>query len=153
MSEESAITEELKSLLGVESEPEVWDVEKGHIIKFAQAIGDPNPLWNDEEYASKSRYGSIVAPPIFFIDEGLTKFVDVLMNVKCPLPSMLNGGSEIEYYVPIKPGDKITTVAKLIDMQEKVGGSGRLLLLTVEVTYTNQKGELVARCRNTFIKR
>jgi len=153
MSEESAITEELKSLLGVASEPEVWEVEKGHIIKFAQAIGDCNPLWNDEEYASKSRYGSMTAPPVFLIDEGLIKYVDVLMNVKCPLTRLLNGGTEIEYYVPLKLGDKITTVAKLIDMQEKVGGSGRMLLLTVEVTYTNQKGEMVARCKNTFIKR
>lgn len=153
MTEESAITEELKSLLGVEAEPEVWEVEKGHIIKFAQAIGDPNPLWNDERYAGKSRHGSIIAPPTFFIDNGVIRFVDVLMNVKCPLTRLLNGGTEIEYYVPIKPGDKITTITKLADMQEKVGGSGRLLLLTVEVTFTNQKGEMVARCKDTFIKR
>ena len=140
-------------MLGVEAKPEVWEVEKGHIIKFAQAIGDPNPLWNDEEYASKSRYGSIIAPHTFFIDNGVIKFVDILMTVKCPLTRLLNGGTEIEYYVPIKPGDKITTVAKLADIQEKVGGSGRLLLLTVEVTFTNQRGELVARCKDTFIKR
>ena len=153
MTEESVITEELRNLLGVEAEPEVFEVEKGHIMKFAEAVGDPNPLWNDTKYARGARYGSIIAPPIFLIDEGLTRFADKLMNMKCPLPRTLNGGTEVEYYKPMKPGDSITTVAKLVDIQEKVGGSGKLLFLIVEVTYQNQKGELVAKCRNTFIRR
>ena len=33
------------------------------IRKFADGIGDPNPLWSDEEYARKTRYGSMTAPP------------------------------------------------------------------------------------------
>ena len=33
------------------------------IKKFADGIGDPNPLWSDAEYARKTRYGNIVAPP------------------------------------------------------------------------------------------
>jgi acyl dehydratase len=153
LADESVITEELRSMLGVEAEPEVFEVEKGHIIRFAQAIGDPNPLWNDREYARKSNYDDIIAPPMFLIDEGLTKFADRLIKLKNPLPSTLNGGTEIEYYKPMKPGDIITTVAKLIDLKEKSGGSGKLLFQIVEVTYTNQKGELVAKCRDTFVRR
>jgi acyl dehydratase len=43
------------------------------IRKFADGIGDSNPLWNDEEYAQKTRYGSIVAPPswIYSVFSGL----------------------------------------------------------------------------------
>ena len=33
------------------------------ILKFADGIGDPNPLWRNEEYAKKTRFGSIIAPP------------------------------------------------------------------------------------------
>jgi acyl dehydratase len=33
------------------------------ILKFAEGIGDTNPLWSDPEYAAKTRYGTIVAPP------------------------------------------------------------------------------------------
>ena len=32
------------------------------ILKFADGIGDPNPLWRNEEYAKKTRYGSIITP-------------------------------------------------------------------------------------------
>jgi acyl dehydratase len=53
----------------------------------------------------------------------------------------------------MKVGDAITTVAKLSEVKEKTGKGGTMLFLTVEVIYINQKGELVARCRNTFIRR
>jgi len=70
-----------------------------------------------------------------------------------PLRANINGGTEVEYFKPIKAGDTITTVAKLADVQEKKGKTGSLIILVVEVKYTNQKGELVAICRNTFIHR
>jgi hypothetical protein len=35
------------------------------ILKFIEGVGDVNPLWSDAEYAHKSRYGCIVAPPSF----------------------------------------------------------------------------------------
>ena len=121
--------------------------------ELARAIGDPNPLWQDEEYARETRYEGIIGPPLYLIDAGLVKFVDQLLEMECPLEANINGGTEIEYYMPMKVGDTITTVAKLADVKEKAGKSGPLLFLMVEVTYTNQRGELVATCRNTFIRR
>lgn len=154
MTEESVISEEFRRLVGVEAEPEVWEVEKGHIRRFAQAVGDPNPLWQDVEYARNSRYGNIVAPPTFLIDAGLVRLVDRLLEIECPLEANINGGTEIEYYRHMEVGDTITTVAKLSEVQEKVGkGGNKLIFLIIEVTYRNQKGELVAKCRNTFIRR
>lgn len=141
-----------RKLLGIEAEPEFWDVEKGHIKRFAQAIGDENPIYYDEEYAKKTRYGGIIAPPLFLIDTGLVKFVDKLVAM-CPDLANINGSTEIEFYRPMMIGDRIKTVAKLVDVEEKVGKSGPMILLTIEVTYTNQRQELVAKCRNIFIRR
>lgn len=152
MSETSSIAKEFVKLIGVEAKPEFWEVEKGHIRRFAQAIGDPNPLWRDEEYVGKTRYGGIIAPPFFLIDAGLVKFVDRLVDM-CPQKANINGGTEIDFYRPMKVGDTIETVAKLSEVKERTGKSGPMIFLTVEVTYSNQKGELVARCRNTFIRR
>lgn len=152
LSEESVITEELRNLVGVEQETQVFKVEEGHLRRFAQAIGDFNPLWQDEEYARKSRYGRIVAPPIFLIDMGASKFAEDLMKARCALPGFLNGGLEIEYYKPMVAGDTITTVSKLIDLKERIGKSGKLLFMTVETTHTNQHGELVIKERHNFIR-
>lgn len=152
MAEESVITKELRDLLGVEADPEIHEVEKGHIKKFAQAIGDPNPLWNDMEYARKSRYGTIIGSPTFLIDAGLHKFVDKLMSLPCPLKKLLNGGTKYVYHKPMKAGDTITSVSKLAELKEKAGKGGKLLLMVVEVTYKNQRGELVGKCYDTFIR-
>ena len=63
MVEGSVITDEIRNMIGTDLATEVFEVEKGMILKIAQAVEDPNPLWQDQEYAQKSRYGGIVAPP------------------------------------------------------------------------------------------
>ena len=152
MNQVSSLAQEFTKLVGVEAEPEVWEVEKGHIRRFAEAIGDPNPIYRDEAYAAQTRYGGIIAPPQFLIDAGLVKLVDRLVDM-CPDKANINGGTDLEFYHPMRPGDTITTVAKLAEVKERKGKSGEMIFLTVEVTYTNQKGDLVTLCRNTFIRR
>jgi len=147
----SNLADKFRQKIGVESEPEVWEVEKGHIRRHAEAVGDPNPLWRDEKYAQETPYGGIVAPPFLLIDAGLVKFVDKLVNM-APDMANINGGTEIDFYAPIKPGDTVTTVAKLVDVKEKIGKSGCMIFLTVEVAYTNQAGSPVTRSRTTFIR-
>ena len=152
MTDERELVEEFKKLEGKEAEPEIWEAERGHIQRFAQAIGDPNPLWQDRAYAQKSRYKNIIGPPLYLIDVGLVKLVDRLVQMDS-LRANINGGTEVEYFKPIEAGDTLTTIAKLADVQEKKGKTGSLIILVVEVKYTNQKAELVAICRNTFIHR
>lgn len=42
-----------------------FPVEAGHIMLFARAIGDENPIYKDAEYAKASEVGGIPAPPTF----------------------------------------------------------------------------------------
>ncbi|MED5264991.1 MAG: MaoC family dehydratase N-terminal domain-containing protein [Actinomycetota bacterium] len=35
------------------------------IRQFADGVGDKNPLWRDSDYASKTRWASLLAPPSF----------------------------------------------------------------------------------------
>lgn len=42
-----------------------FPVEYGHVLMFARSIGDPNPIYSDEEYAAKTEVGGIIAPPTF----------------------------------------------------------------------------------------
>ncbi len=42
-----------------------FPVEAGHIMMFARAVGDPNPVYFDEESAGSTDVGGIVAPPTF----------------------------------------------------------------------------------------
>ncbi len=148
----TVITEELRDMLGVDQEPHVFEVEAGHIQRFVEAVGDTNPLWTDKEFAATTHYGAPVAPPTFLVDYGLIEVGDKLMGMECSLSRFVNGGTEIEIYKPMKVGDTITTVARIADLIEKEGKQGTLLLIIIEVVYTNQRGELVKKCRETFIR-
>jgi acyl dehydratase len=151
MTEQSVITDEIRQLMGKEFGPEVYEVDKSMIRKFAEAIEDSNPLYHDEAYARKSRYGALLAPPTFVTALRLEDFSQRVMQAKCPLPGVLNGGNEIEYFKPIKAGDVISVTGKLANAREAQGG--KMLLLFMEFTYKNQKDELVARSVLTIIRR
>ena len=65
---------------------------------------------------------------------------------------MLAGGSEYEYFQVVRPGDLITAKVKLADAYERERKTGKMLFLVIEITYTNQRGEVVATERSTPIR-
>ncbi|RMF93718.1 MAG: MaoC family dehydratase [Nitrospinota bacterium] len=139
-----------RSVLGKESAPVTYEVEKGAIRKFAEAIGDPNPIYYDEEAAKKAGLKGIIAPPTFFCTFLPRELPDLKMEFG---RVRLNGGNEYEYFHPIHPGDRITVTAKYTDVTEKTGRTGKMVFIITEVTYTNQEGTVVAKARNTGIRR
>ena len=144
------LSEEMRQkAVGIESEPVVLEVEKGHIRRFAEAVGDPNPLWNDEAVARKSRYGGLIAPPTFLRS---VRYDRPQLPYDTPFTRILDGGSEWEYLQPIRVGDRITTVARIADVSERAGRLGAMLFTILEISYTNQFGELVATQRSTGMR-
>ena len=146
MSREIEITSEMRAAIGSRSDPITWEVEKGEIIRFAEAVGDPNPLYSDEAAARKSRYGGIIAPPTFLHSYGATP-----LDFDYPEGVGLDGGSDWEYLEPVRPGDRITVTARIADIFEKSGRVGKMIFIVREIEYVNQLGELAARRRSTGI--
>lgn len=140
MAEESVITEELEGLMNVEFGPDVYEIEKGMVRKFAEAIDDPNLAWSE------------VTPPTFPAALVPTGLLNRLFNADCPLTRLLNGSSELEYLEPIKIGDVISVTARLTKLRQMGGKDGAMLFMFTEVTYTNQDGEVAVRGKNTYIK-
>ena len=132
---------------------------------FAQAIGDDSPLYYVEAYAAKTQWGGIVAPPTFFFtlgyydDSPSTKLredgrpIGTKLDVPLPVSRTVGGASSVDLGEPIRPGDVITVRKKVADVYSKEGKSGLLYFTILETTYVNQKGEMVARERASFIER
>jgi hypothetical protein len=140
MAGESVITEELNSLLNVDFGPEVYEIERGMLRKFVEAIDDPDPRWLEE------------APPTFAAALVTRTLLHKLFNADIPLKRLLNGSSELEYLKPIKAGDVISVTAKLTRLRQMPGAAGPTLFMFTEATYTNQRGEVVIKGKNTYIK-
>ncbi|MFL2777318.1 MAG: MaoC family dehydratase N-terminal domain-containing protein [Dehalococcoidia bacterium] len=149
---ESVITQEMRDAIGVESDPVAYQIEEGAILRFAEAIGDTNPIFNNKEEASKTKYGGIVAPPTFLRSIAHVKSPEPKIKVTSPYPANVDGGSEWEYFEPIKVGDTITATTYLADLNERQGGKfGNMLIMVRETKYINQNGTVAALQRTTGI--
>jgi acyl dehydratase len=43
-----------------------FPVEAGHVLQFARAIGDPNPVYSDPAHARSLGFADVLAPPTFY---------------------------------------------------------------------------------------
>lgn len=150
------LPEEVTKFIGQTSGPVTYEVEKGAIARYAEAVGDPNPLYWDEEYARQSRIGSIIAPPGFFGWPARRRTAQGPMAAgpnmaKAGYGRVLDGGVEWEFLKPIRAGDKLTSTSMIKDIMEREGRTGMMAFIIREATYTNQNGEVVAKVRQTSI--
>ncbi len=171
------LTDEVRSFIGMQSEPvTAWElVESGAVRRFCQGIMDNDPIYWDEA-ASKERYGGPVAPPLFpgFVFRRKPGTPDPLDEAhknrdfdgigaaggggglpRIPgLPvRTLNGGVEAEFFALAKHGDRITSQTRYADIYEREGRTGKMVFVVTETTYTNQDGAVLAKIRNTGIRR
>jgi acyl dehydratase len=140
-----------RTLIGRESEPNVVEVEKGAIRRFAEALGDPNPLALDEAAARAAGHASLVAPPTFAVTLGWSERFRHSLDLGTR--SVLHGEQTFEYTRPIVAGDRLTVRSKVADVQERAGASGPMDVLIIEDEGRDDKGGLVFRARATFILR
>jgi acyl dehydratase len=153
------VPDELKQYIGKIDPPHVREVERGSIRRYADAVGNDNPLYFDEEYASESRYGTIIAPPGFFgwpmqsvpSSEGIIGLMTAMINAG--YYRILDGGMSYECFLPVRAGDILIASPKVKDVSAKEGKSGTMMVCNFETTYLNQNGDLVAKAYQTLIGR
>jgi 3-methylfumaryl-CoA hydratase len=135
------------------------------IARFAHATGETNPIHFDREAAVTAGYPDVVAPTLFTyvvrmhasalvppdqLEPDGSPSADVP-----PLPTRraMAGETTVELGERVVAGDVITVHKRLARMYEKEGKSGPLVFVEMEFTFTNQRGDLVARENFTRIYR
>jgi len=143
------VTDEVIRQIGKTGEARTVDIERGAIRRFAEAIGDPHPLFNSEAEARNTRFGGMIAPPTFY-----RSLMAAIPDVKIDMPSFrgLDGGSDWEYFEPARPGDRITVQTKIAGLRESEGRLGTMVIITTETSYTNQFGRVCALQRSRAIR-
>lgn len=115
------------------------------IATFAEAMGETNPLYFDEEYARTTPYGGIIAPPSIHI---LLMFACTGTEDWMRSPGTINASQSWFYNVPARPGDTITMQGRALDRYMR---KGRLFVIHDNV-FTNQNGEVVCTGRGWTIR-
>ncbi|KPV44232.1 MaoC family dehydratase N-terminal domain-containing protein [Alicyclobacillus ferrooxydans] len=142
-------SDEFRAFLNKASKPVKNEVEKGAIRKFAQAIGDANPLYLNEEAAAASRYGKIIAPPTF----SRTFDYGAIEGMKFEAKGLIHGDERFRYFRPIFAGDVLYCSRKLVDVFERSGKLGNMTFLVYEQTAADEAGNPVVQSKSTIIYR
>ena len=121
-----------------------------NIRRFGDGVGDYNPLWRNEEYAEKSRFQSITAPPMFIygvslgISAAINGTIDWRRTSSAHFPMNYAGG-EIKFVRPIWRGDTIRAQETVIGIERKQSDRiGEFCICKALVEYFNNRNELVA---------
>jgi acyl dehydratase len=138
-----------QSFVGKSSSPVKNEVEKGAIRRFAEAIGDGNPLYRDESYAATTSYGRISAPPTF----SRTFDCGQISGFELPAEGLIHGEQGFEYFHPIYAGDVVLCTTSLKDVFARDGKLGTMIFLVMEQEVMNEAGDLLLRETSTIIYR
>jgi hypothetical protein len=164
---------------GVTSEPRTAHapLEQDTIRRFVQAVMDDDPLYYDQGYAGTTRYGGVVAPPLFPVHAfrrppGSPDPLDALKEdrdadgsggvggvavglpaIDSPYKRLLNGGNEIEFFRCLRVGETAVSTSKYHDVSLKEGKSGKLLVVVIETEVRTQEGDLLLVNRQSLIWR
>ena len=152
MAEESLITDEMSKAIGMESEPQVFELERGALQRYLEAVGDTNPLWLDEGYARKHGWARCPIPPNWLVTVIAGAGGGRLRPPRSPsLKRGAAGGDILEIYQQVYVGDSITSVARIADIQQRNRRDGPMITTIQETIYTNQFGEVVAKDSSTSL--
>ncbi|MFZ5826483.1 MAG: FAS1-like dehydratase domain-containing protein [Bacillota bacterium] len=126
-----------ETLIGLESEVERFEVEKGAIRKFADAIGDPNPVFQRGE----------VAPPTF-----PTTFRVKIPGLEAVDPArFIHANEAYTYERPLRAGDLVDCRRKIVDLFFKDGRLGRMTFVVATLEGRDPAGALLFTGKTTVI--
>ncbi|MEH7382170.1 MaoC family dehydratase N-terminal domain-containing protein [Bacillus sp. JJ1533] len=128
-----------KEFIGKQSARVKNVVERGAVKQFAEAIGDPHPIFIDEEFGNTSRYKTNIAPPTFprvFEFGRIDGFV-------LPEKGLIHGEQVYKYERPLFVGEEIYCYSKVENYVEKKGSTGSMGFLTIRENGEDANGEQI----------
>jgi len=130
--------------------PVKYEVGLEKVKEYANAVGDTNPLYVDEEAAAKGPYGTIIAPPMFAVVYAKDIVGQLLFDKDVDLNIMMlvHGEQEFEFHRPVKAREVVYTDGEIVHIENKE----KLDVITLE-TRSKVEGDLVTTGRYTFVVR
>ena len=148
------LTDEHRAWIGHEDPPTHVEVSRRDIVKYSIAT---------EQTLQKYLRGD-EAPPMFIFNlfgalrpiaelrsDGLPRGSGA--GPKLPLHRVMAGGTELIQTRPIRPGDRLTGVHRIVDLYEKQGSQGPLIFTVRALRVTDAAGAPVLEEVQTSIAR
>jgi len=128
-----------------------YEVSRVKIAEFADAIGDPNPLFRDADAARAAGYPDVIAPPTFPIVVAIGASASAISDPGLGLnyAMVVHGEQKFAYSRPLHAGDVVTAQSTITSIKQ----AGSLTMLTTETEIRSLAGEHVCTAMNTLVER
>ncbi len=127
---------------GAETPPYTVVMTAETIRAYAAAIGDDNPIHQDEDAAKAAGYRGLVAPPATVGIYGrVSNLLGAYTPKRKPPPGVIHAGQLFEFSGVVLAGDVIVSRGRVL---EKAVRKERKFV-TFETLHDNQRGQRVAR--------
>jgi acyl dehydratase len=130
-----------------------FEVSREHIRRFADAVGDTNPVYRDVDAAKAAGYPDVIAPPTFLTTVGLS-----LAGGNGPLADadlgldfgrLVHGEQRYVHHRPVRPGDVLTATTTIVDIRD--AGANEVMTMTTAIETAG--GEAVCTAYNVIVSR
>lgn len=154
MAAEFTLTDEMKSVIGKESDPYPTEYTTTGIRAFARGVGYTDPVYYSVEAARAAGYADLPAPPCYlgvpvFVPAGSDSTYGQPQRSNAPslkhgLPNVLDGGTSITYArIPVA-GETLTFTSQVSNLEPKESRSlGKMLVISNKQTYSDAAGAVV----------
>jgi len=128
-----------------------YEVSRVKIADFADAIGDPNPVFRDRAAAQAAGHPDVIAPPTFAIVITMASSAKAVGDpgLGVNYAMVVHGEQRFEYSRQIVAGDVVTAQATITDIRD----AGRNVLLTTKTEIRTVDGEHVCTAHSTLVER
>jgi acyl dehydratase len=128
-----------------------FEVGREHIRRFAQAIGDTNPIYTDVDAAKAAGHPDVVAPPTFLTTIGMSLSGGPISDPDLGLnyAMVVHGEQRFVHHRPVRPGDVLAAKTTI----ENIRDAGANELMQMRMDITDASGELVCEAYNLVVSR
>jgi acyl dehydratase len=130
---------------------EPYEVSRVKIAEFADAIGDPNPLYTDQEAARAAGYPDVIAPPTFPIVITMAASRRAVSDPGLGLnyAMVVHGEQRFRYSRPLHAGDVVTAQATITSIRQ----AGTHTMITTQTEIRSVTGEHICTGTGTLVER
>jgi acyl dehydratase len=128
-----------------------YEVAREKIREFADAIGDDNPVYRDQDAARALGYPDVIAPPTFPVVMSMQAGVQVISDPELGLDysKVVHGEQKFSYRRPVRAGDVLQVTVSVESIRSAAGND----LITTRGDIATVDGELVVTAYSTLVAR
>jgi acyl dehydratase len=128
-----------------------YEVGREKIREFAEAIGDPNPVYRSQAAAQELGYPDVIAPPTFPIVLTMKAGHQVVQDPELGVDysRVVHGEQRFVHIRPVRAGDLLQVVVTVADIRAAAGND----LVSTRSEVSTVAGELVTTAYSTIVVR